>query len=351
MTAGDGIELVFDDNRLVPLLYGEHDRHLKRIEHLLGVTLVSRGNRVRIVGGGEDAVERARKVLDSLYERLTRDLAVGPAEIDAAVRLSEVAPAGDGGTGDGGRARPALERLQRPEHAVRTRRRLISPRTVTQGHYIDALAESELVFGLGPAGTGKTYLAVARAVELLADGRVDRLILSRPAVEAGEKLGFLPGDLREKVDPYLRPLYDALYDMLPGEQVARHLETGTIEVAPLAFMRGRTLANAFIILDEAQNTTSMQMRMFLTRMGENSRMAVTGDISQTDLPAGVRSGLREAVDILDGVEGTAVVRFSDGDVVRHPMVTRIVRAYEALDARTAAPDPAPARGRGAGGTG
>jgi len=349
VTGPTEIDLDFDDNRLVPLLYGEHDRHLKRIEHLLGVTLNSRGNRVRIVGPTDDATERARTVLESLYERLCRDLAVGPPEIDAAVRLSDAAPAAADGP-SGSAPTPALERLQRPEHAVRTRKRLISPRTVNQARYLDALADGELVFGLGPAGTGKTYLAVARAVELLADGRVDRLILSRPAVEAGERLGFLPGDLREKVDPYLRPLYDALYDMLPGEQVARHLETGTIEVAPLAFMRGRTLANAFVILDEAQNTTSMQMRMFLTRLGENSRMAVTGDTSQTDLPPGVRSGLREAVEILEGVEGAAVVRFGDADVVRHPMVTRIVRAYDALDARAAAAAPGTGPARGTGGT-
>ena len=222
-----------------------------------------------------------------------------------------------------------------PKVVVRTRRRPVSPRTPTQAAYIQALRTHPLVVGLGPAGTGKTYLAVAHAVSLLTEGAVDRLILSRPAVEAGERLGFLPGDLREKVDPYLRPLYDALYDMLPADQVARSLENGTIEVAPLAFMRGRTLANAFVILDEAQNTTAMQMRMFLTRMGENTRMTVTGDISQIDLPRGERSGLRDAVEILDGVDGVAFVAFTDRDVVRHPLVTRIVRAYEAFDRRAA----------------
>ncbi len=230
-----------------------------------------------------------------------------------------------------------MQTLTRPDLGIATRKRLIFPRTPVQADYMEGLRDpaTPLVFGLGPAGTGKTYLAAAQAVAMLTGGAVDRVILSRPAVEAGERLGFLPGDLREKVDPYLRPLYDALYDMLPGDQVARQLDSGTIEIAPLAFMRGRTLANAFIILDEAQNTTPMQMRMFLTRMGENSRMAVTGDISQTDLPRGERSGLRDAVDILDGVEGVRVVRFTDRDVVRHPLVTRIVRAYDAADRRAA----------------
>ncbi len=198
---------------------------------------------------------------------------------------------------------------------------------------IAALRNFELVFGLGPAGTGKTYLAVAVAVSMHSAGQVDRIILSRPALEAGERLGFLPGNLRDKVDPYLTPLYDALYDMLPAEQVARHLANGEIEVAPLAFMRGRTLSNAFVILDEAQNTTTVQMKMFLTRLGENSRMAVTGDPSQTDLPRATRSGLRDALAVLDGVEGVQQVKFTDVDVVRHPLVTRVVRAYQAAEAR------------------
>jgi phosphate starvation-inducible PhoH-like protein len=318
------IEVSFDDNRLVPLLYGEHDAHLARIEHQLGVSLASRGNRVTIRGPG-DAAETARTVLSSLWERLERGLDVGAAEVDATVRMARQPD----GTGPAER----LRAFNRPENTIVTRKRTISPRTPGQSGYIDALRMHPLVFGLGPAGTGKTYLAVAQAVSMLATGRVDRLILSRPAVEAGERLGFLPGDMREKVDPYLRPLYDALHDMLPAEQVARHLETGTIEIAPLAFMRGRTLANAFIILDEAQNTTSMQMRMFLTRMGENSRMAVTGDISQVDLPPGQRSGLRDALDILDGIEGITVFWLTDEDVVRHALVTRIVRAYDAFDRR------------------
>jgi phosphate starvation-inducible PhoH-like protein len=228
--------------------------------------------------------------------------------------------------------------LPQADGAIVTRRKRIGPRSPTQAEYIAALGESEMVFGVGPAGTGKTYLAVAQAVSLLIAGRVDRIVLSRPAVEAGERLGFLPGDLKEKVDPYLRPLYDALYDLLPAEQVAKHIETGTIEIAPLAFMRGRTLAHSFVILDEAQNTTVMQMRMALTRMGEASRMVITGDTSQIDLKPGDKSGLVDALEILDGTEGIRVVRFTDRDVVRHPLVARIVRAYEAAD-RARKPQP------------
>jgi len=218
---------------------------------------------------------------------------------------------------------------------IGTRKRQIVPRTPNQANYIRALQEHELVVALGPAGTGKSYLAVAMAVTMMQAGHVERIILSRPAVEAGERLGFLPGDIREKVDPYLRPLYDALYDLLPGDQVTKRLETGEIEVAPLAFMRGRTLANAYIIVDEAQNTTPMQMKMLLTRMGENSRMVVTGDLTQIDLPAGVTSGLRDAVEILEGIEGVAFIHFGHADVVRHEMVARIARAYDERDGRQA----------------
>jgi len=214
---------------------------------------------------------------------------------------------------------------------IQTQKRAIAPRSPMQANYITAIQNHELVFGMGPAGTGKTYLAAAMAVSMMLEGKVDRIILSRPAVEAGERLGFLPGDLREKVDPYLRPLYDALYDTMLGDQVAKHLESGDIEIAPLAFMRGRTLSNAFVILDEAQNATSTQMKMFLTRLGENSRMVVTGDPSQVDLPRGVSSGLVEAANILHGVKGVAEIQFTDADVVRHPLVTRIVRAYNSAE--------------------
>ncbi|MEO3434854.1 PhoH family protein [Inquilinus sp. CAU 1745] len=315
--ADRSISVAFDDNRLVPLLYGEHDTNLLRIEHQLGVSLASRGNQVTI-RGGEGAADRALLVLNTLWERLGRGLPVAAADVDTVIRFAE----------EGGGAPDALKRS---EVGVRTKRRVVTARSGNQASYIEALESHDLVLGLGPAGTGKTYLAVAQAVAMLIAGRVDRIILSRPAVEAGERLGFLPGDLKEKVDPYLRPLYDALHDMLPPDQVAKHMETGVIEIAPLAFMRGRTLSNAYVILDEGQNATAMQMRMFLTRLGENSRMVVTGDISQIDLPPGVKSGLKEAIEILDGVEGVAFVRFDHRDVVRHALVTRIVRAYDALD--------------------
>jgi phosphate starvation-inducible PhoH-like protein len=321
-------EISFDDNRLLPLLYGEHDTHLLRIEHQLGVSLASRGNTVTIKGPAE-AVEQARLVLETLWQRLSQGQGVTGADIDGVIRLVRDAPAAEGAP---------LRALLKSDGAIVTRRKRIGPRSPTQAEYIEALAQSEMVFGVGPAGTGKTYLAVAQAVSMLIAGRVDRIVLSRPAVEAGERLGFLPGDMKEKVDPYLRPLYDALYDLLPTEQVAKHMETGVIEIAPLAFMRGRTLAHAFVILDEAQNTTVMQMRMALTRMGEASRMVVTGDISQIDLRPGDKSGLVDALEILEGVEGIRTVRFTDRDVVRHPLVARIVRAYEAAD-RARKPQP------------
>jgi phosphate starvation-inducible PhoH-like protein len=317
--------LQFDDNRLLPLLFGEHDRHLARIEQQLDVSLVSRGNRLAITGP-EWAVKTAQAALNALYDRLKRGLAVDPADVDGALRLAAAVTTADG---DSPVAAPAGGE---EDPVIRTRKRLITPRSPIQADYIRALRDHDLVFGLGPAGTGKTYLAVAMAASMLMAGEVERIILSRPAVEAGERLGFLPGDLREKVDPYLRPLYDALYDMLPGDQVMRRLADGEIEVAPLAFMRGRTLANAFVILDEAQNTTTTQMKMFLTRVGEHSRMAVTGDLSQVDLPSGTRSGLRQACRLLQGIKGAAFVNFSDADVVRHPLVTEIVRAYDAHEA-------------------
>ncbi len=312
-SARDGtVRLEFDDNALLPALFGEHDRHLARLEQLLDVSILSRGNQIAIEGDPTMA-EAARATLGTLYGRLKRGQAVDMAEVDAAVRLANV-----GGPTD------AL--------AIRTRKRVIMPRSPGQEAYVRALRSKELVFGLGPAGTGKTYMAVAMAVALHITGAVDRIVLSRPAVEAGERLGFLPGDLREKVDPYLRPLYDALYDMLPADQVINRLASGEIEIAPLAFMRGRTLSNAFIILDEAQNTTPMQMKMFLTRLGEGSRMVVTGDLSQIDLPSGTVSGLRDAVDTLGSIRNLEIVRFSAADVVRHDLVAEIVRAYDSRDA-------------------
>ena len=310
------VKLEFDDNTLLIQLFGSHHAHLARIEQALDVSLNARGNFLTVVGDGSD-VNVARAVLDGLYRRLKGGMAVGRDDVDAALRMTDQ---------DGAKSRDA-------EPVIRTRKRHISPRSPNQAAYIQAIDEAELVFGLGPAGTGKTYLAVAKAVEKLIGGEVDRIILSRPAVEAGEQLGFLPGDMREKVDPYMRPIYDALHDMLPNQQVIKRLESGEIEVAPLAFMRGRTLAIAFVILDEAQNSTAVQMKMFLTRLGENSRMIVTGDLSQVDLPRGTRSGLRDAVDILEGNDAIAVVRFTDRDVVRHPLVSQIVRAYEAVESR------------------
>lgn len=316
MSEDKNLVIAFDDNRLLGELFGEHDQHLARIEEGLGVLASSRGNKL-VISGKPRARDQANRVFKELYQRLKAGLDVTAGDVDGAVRMSK-APQGEGGDGSVGRQ-------------IQTKKRSIGPRSHTQKEYIEALMTNELVFGVGPAGTGKTYLAVAVAVQMLLQKRVDRIILSRPAVEAGERLGFLPGDLKEKIDPYLRPLYDALYDTLPGEQVVKEIESGVIEVAPLAFMRGRTLANSYVILDEAQNTTPVQMKMFLTRLGENSRMAITGDPSQVDLPLGAKSGLVDALSVLGVVPGIATVRFTDADVVRHPLVTRVVKAYNARD--------------------
>jgi phosphate starvation-inducible PhoH-like protein len=311
-------QIEFDDNLLLPLLYGERDQHLDRIERQLGVSLVSRGNRLAIAGPAS-ATEVARLTLSRLYDRLKRGHEIDLAAVEAALRLAQA------------ETEDKSLSLWREDPGFRTRKRRIAPRSAGQAAYVKAMRESELVFGLGPAGTGKTYLAVAAAIDLLMGGQVERVILSRPAVEAGERLGFLPGDLRDKVDPYLRPIFDALNDMLPADQIAKRLASGEIEVAPIAFMRGRTLARAFVILDEAQNTTPVQMKMFLTRLGEGSRMVVTGDPSQVDLPTGARSGLSDALDALRDVDNIAIVRFTEKDVVRHALVARIVSAYDARD--------------------
>ena len=311
-------QIEFDDNLLLPLLYGERDQHLDRIERQLGVSLVSRGNRLAIAGPAS-ATEVARLALSRLYDRLKRGDEIDLAAVEAALRLAQA------------ETEDKSLSLWREDAGFRTRKRRIAPRSAGQAAYVKAMRENELVFGPGPAGTGKTYLAVAAAIDLLMGGQVERVILSRPAVEAGERLGFLPGDLRDKVDPYLRPIFDALNDMLPADQIAKRLASGEIEVAPIAFMRGRTLARAFVILDEAQNTTPVQMKMFLTRLGEGSRMVVTGDPSQVDLPTGARSGLSDALEALRDVENIAIVRFTEKDVVRHPLVARIVGAYDARD--------------------
>ncbi|NMM44918.1 PhoH family protein [Rhodospirillaceae bacterium KN72] len=302
----------FDDNKLLPELFGEHDKNLVRIETQLGISLINRGNQIALTGPKE-SIELAEAGLRRLYARLKGGEGIEDADVDAALRM----------------ANQPTDLFGQQEPVIRTRRRHISPRTPLQAEYIDAIRRNDLVFGLGPAGTGKTYLAVCMAVSMYVSGQVERIILSRPAVEAGERLGFLPGDMKEKVDPYLRPIYDALYDTLPADQVTRKLENGDIEVAPLAFMRGRTLKNAFVLLDEAQNTTTMQMKMFLTRLGENSRMVITGDLSQVDLPTGQKSGLADAVETLGGVRGIEMIRFTAADVVRHPLVARIVEAYDA----------------------
>jgi phosphate starvation-inducible PhoH-like protein len=314
--------LAFDDNRLASTLFGQYGQNLALIERRLGVVADSRGNHVTIEGT-RDAVEQARRVLEALYEQLKRGNELVPGDVEGAVRhaLAQRSLFDFDATS----ARPGFEEIN-------LRKRPVRARTAGQDAYIRALKRHPLVFGTGPAGTGKTWLAVAHAIALFERKEVDRIILSRPAVEAGERLGFLPGDMREKVDPYLRPIYDALFDLMDARIVERALQAGEIEIAPLAFMRGRTLANAAVILDEAQNTTSMQMKMFLTRLGENSRMIVTGDPSQVDLPSGQTSGLHEALRLLANVEGISHVVFTAQDVIRHELVARIVEAYDRASA-------------------
>jgi phosphate starvation-inducible PhoH-like protein len=319
------LELAFEDNRLAAQLYGDFDQNLALIEQRLKVTATPRGNHL-LLKGPASAVDQGRRVLESLYGMLEEGKPLDIANVDTMIRMIE--------TEDSQLTLPTLEKKGKVRMAqIATRKATIVARTPAQDAYMRAMDRSELVFGIGPAGTGKTYLAVAHAATLLERGDINRIILSRPAVEAGERLGFLPGDMKEKVDPYLRPLYDALYDMMRPEHVERCITSGIIEVAPLAFMRGRTLANAVVILDEAQNTTSMQMKMFLTRLGENSKMIVTGDPSQIDLPRGEKSGLVEATALLEGIEGVHITRFNDKDVVRHALVGRIVRAYDAASAK------------------
>jgi len=317
------IGVAFEDPHLLGPLFGQFDQNLVAIENRLGVYIAARGNRIQIEGEAE-AAARARDVLTGLYNRIVKGQDIDEGTAEALISMS---------------AEPTLEGIVRPEVAeapavmIRTRKKTIVPRSAMQTVYMQALARDDIVFALGPAGTGKTYLAVAQAVSQLITGSVSRLILSRPAVEAGERLGFLPGDMKDKVDPYLRPLYDALYDTLPAEQVERRIASGEIEIAPLAFMRGRTLAESFIILDEAQNTTPAQMKMFLTRFGMNSRMVICGDPKQVDLPGGSgASGLADAVSRLGNVQGISTITFGAADVVRHPIVGRIVEAYEGKDA-------------------
>jgi phosphate starvation-inducible protein PhoH and related proteins len=318
--AGDmsRLEMSFDKPHLINSVFGEFDRNLVTIENRLGVYISARGNRVQIEGEA-GAIGRTRDILNDIYSRVSRGEIIDQEAVQAIIAMT---------------AEPTLEGIVRKETdapgiMIRTRKKTLVPRSANQVPYMEALARDEIIFALGPAGTGKTYLAVAQAVAMLITGAVQRLVLSRPAVEAGERLGFLPGDMKEKVDPYLRPIYDALYDCLPAEQVERRIASGEIEIAPIAFMRGRTLADAFIILDEAQNTTAAQMKMFLTRFGMNSRMVICGDPHQVDIPGGERmSGLNDAVQRLEGVDGISTIRFNSSDVVRHPLVGRIVDAYE-----------------------
>ena len=314
------LTLEFPDNRLLIALCGEFDRNLAQIEHLMDVQIIRRGNAVEVLGG---AREEAAKVLEVLYERAEAGRGLSPGDIDAIVRL------GNSGEGTGARDGDQMEMFQGGALEIKTRKKTIEPRTLAQQAYVRALFDNELAFGIGPAGTGKTYLAVAVAVNQMMGGHVDKIILSRPAVEAGERLGFLPGDMKDKVDPYMQPLYDALNDFLPGKQLAKLLEEKRIEIAPLAFMRGRTLSNAFVVLDEAQNATSMQMKMFLTRLGQNSRMVITGDRTQIDLPRGVQSGLQDAERLLKTIPSISFNYFTSKDVVRHPLVAAIIEAYEA----------------------
>ncbi|MFK7762123.1 MAG: PhoH family protein [Roseobacter sp.] len=324
LTKTPGVTVEFPDNRLLIDLCGPYDANLAQIEKALTVQIMRRGNQLAIAGD-HDAQNDAVRVLHALYARLEGGRAVEAGDVDRELRMGpfeEVAAPEDG------------DQLEMPignRVEIQTRKKRVEPRTEAQKAYVQALFDNELAFGIGPAGTGKTYLAVAVGVSMFLSGQVDKIILSRPAVEAGERLGFLPGDMKEKVDPYMQPLYDALGDFLPGKQLTRLLEEKQIEIAPLAFMRGRTLANAFVVLDEAQNATTMQMKMFLTRLGEGSRMVITGDRTQIDLPRGTASGLADAERLLKTIPKISFSYFTSKDVVRHPLVAAIIEAYEADD--------------------
>ena len=315
----------FPDNRLLIDLCGEFDRNLAEIETKLSVQILRRGNQLAVLGE-DTATAVAVEVLSALYQRLETGKPVESGDVDRELRM------GNSAEGTGMRDGDQLEMFKGGRVEIKTRKKLVEPRTDAQKAYVQSLFSHELAFGIGPAGTGKTYLAVAVGVSMFIDGHVDRIILSRPAVEAGEKLGYLPGDMKDKVDPYMQPLYDALNDFLPSKQMAKLIEEKKIEIAPLAFMRGRTLSNAFVVLDEAQNATSMQMKMFLTRLGEGSRMVITGDRTQIDLPRGVSSGLRDAERLLTSIDKIGFNYFTSRDVVRHPLVAAIIEAYEAEDA-------------------
>ena len=312
--------IVFEDNRLVPNLYGEQNAHLQKIEDAFDVEISSRGNELFIAGDNADIL-LARKILEALWAKLQQGHNIDNHTVDSALRFLREREDNNGHSN-------IISGFTETDAIIVTRKKKIQPRTPLQAAYMQAMHLNHMVFGIGPAGTGKTYLAVAMAAAMLESGQVERIILSRPAVEAGERIGFLPGEMKEKMDPYLRPLYDALHDTMAPEKVVKKIASEEIEIAPLAFMRGRTLNNAFIILDEAQNTTTMQMLMFLTRLGEGSRMVITGDPSQTDLPNHQKSGLSEAMEILAPLDDIAFIKFTDKDVVRHNLVSKIIRAYD-----------------------
>jgi len=313
--------LILEDNALAQIVYGENDRNLRKLEQQIGVRIQARGNRVRVTGPTLES-KVARRVIRDLYDLAAAGAPVEDSDVRQAVRMAEE-PGSE-----------AVRALASGTGIEVGRHKRILPRTENQRLYLSTILESSLTFGIGPAGTGKTYLAMAMAVQSLLRREVGRIVLTRPAVEAGEKLGFLPGSLYEKIDPYLRPLTDALHDMMHGEEISRRMDRGIIEIAPLAFMRGRTLNDAFIILDEAQNTTSEQMRMFLTRMGFDSKCVINGDVTQIDLPRGTVSGLIEARKVLANVPGIAFVQFNEKDVVRHPLVQEVIRAYEKFEAES-----------------
>lgn len=316
--------LEFKNNDLLPALFGEYNSHLKHLEHIMDVSISDRGNRLKL-SGGKDALNDTKIILESLYTRLEdKEIdQITNADIDAEIRFLK-----SGSTKPGKKKDTDDQATSAKGPVIKTKNKTIAPRSPRQAKYLEMIRRKDMVFGLGPAGTGKTYLAVAAAVEMYLQGSVERLIFCRPAVEAGERLGFLPGDMKEKVDPYIRPIYDALHDMLPWDFLTKKMESGDIEIAPLAFMRGRTLAHSFVILDEAQNTTSAQMKMLLTRMGEASRMVITGDATQTDLPKDMKSGLNEAVEYLGNIDDIGFITFQSEDVIRHKLVRKIIDAYE-----------------------
>ena len=313
-------KVTFDDNRLANHLFGVQGEHVKRIERALGVKITTKAN-TAVIYGDEIEVDLSRRLLETLYSLLEKGYPLYPSDIDYSIQILSSDSSID------------LEEIFLDTIYISSKKRVITPKSPVQKEYIDAIRQYDMVIGIGPAGTGKTYLAMAMAISFLLKKEFERIVLTRPAVEAGEKLGFLPGDMIEKVNPYLRPLYDALHDMMDFDRASKLIERGVIEVAPLAFMRGRTLNDSFVILDEAQNTVSEQMKMFLTRLGFNSKAVITGDITQVDLPENKNSGLIEVQGILKDIQGISFVYFSEKDVVRHPLVTDIIKAYEKAESR------------------